>query len=304
MLICVGEILVDVFQDGKKETALPGGAPFNVACNATLYTKDVCFIGKVGDDENGRLLLKAAKDRGLEKGIAIHPTRKTSRAIVSLEDGERSFRFDRDNGADYALTLDDVDLSSIKKGDIVHIGSLMLSSDEGVAFYTALIKALRKIEGVKISFDINYRDDIFPSSEVAKLVFVNALKEADILKFSSDELLFLSGKDDIESALRALLNPTQSAAITLGKDGSLLYHKGKLIHVPSVPVKPIDTTGAGDAFYSYFLASLVNDPSFLDDEEKVKKYLSRANAVGAIATLKKGAIGVAPSEEEIDKFLA
>ena len=58
MLISIGEILVDIFDDGNKQTTLPGGAPFNVACNALLYTKEVGFIGTIGNDENGKLLLK------------------------------------------------------------------------------------------------------------------------------------------------------------------------------------------------------------------------------------------------------
>ena len=59
---------------------------------------------------------------------------------------------------------------------------------------------------------------------------------------------------------------------------------------------------AGDAFYSYFLVSLVNDVNFINDDEKIKEYLTRANVVGGLATLKKGAINSAPKEEEIDLF--
>ena len=103
--------------------------------------------------------------------------------------------------------------------------------------------------------------------------------------------------------LKELLNDKQIAVITLGKDGSIYYHNGHMIKVDTYPVKPVDTTGAGDAFYSYFLASLVNEPDFIKDEEKIKHYLRRANVVGGLATLKKGAINSAPKEEEIDKFL-
>ena len=47
MIICVGEMLVDIFRDGDKEIIKPGCAPYNVASNALLYTKDVAFIGAV-----------------------------------------------------------------------------------------------------------------------------------------------------------------------------------------------------------------------------------------------------------------
>ena len=304
MLYSIGEIVVDIFEDGDKKTIMPGGAPFNVACNALLYTKDVAFFGAVGKDSNGELLLKTAKEKGFKLlTIKEFKDKYTSRAIVSLKDGERSFRFERDSGADYQLKVDDIDLSNLKDEDIVHIGSLMLSYESGVKFYNELVKKVRSISNAKISFDINYRDDIFSSPKEAKKIFISALKQADILKFSIEELELLTNKKDILEALKELLNNKQIAVITLGSDGSMLYKDGKLIKVPTIKVKPIDTTGAGDAFYSYFLASLVNDPYFINDEKKVHLNLERANVVGALATQAKGAIGVAPTILEIQKFL-
>ena len=169
MLISIGEILVDIFIDEQGESVHPGGAPFNVAANAVNYTKEVSFVGAVGNDQYGKLLLKTAREKGFKKcDIKVIDDRYTTKAIITLENGERSFRFERSNGADYCLSLDDVDFSSIKTGDIVHIGSLMLSYEIGEKFYHDLVKRLKAIEGVKISFDINYRDDIFSSSEKAK----------------------------------------------------------------------------------------------------------------------------------------
>ena len=305
MLISIGEILVDIFDDGNKQTILPGGAPFNVACNALLYTKEVSFVGAVGNDDNGRLLINAGKEKPFkELNIKVLPDRYTSKAIVSLNNGERSFRFDRSFGADYALDIKDIDISHIKDDDIIHIGSLMLSEDMGVKFYHELVKQVRTSSKAKISFDINYRDDIFSSPEVAKNVIISALKEADILKFSIEEIELLTKQQDLTLALKDLLNEKQIAVITLGSKGSIYYHNGHMVKVNTFPVKPADTTGAGDAFYSYFLASLVNDPKFINDDEKIKHYLTRANVVGGLATLKKGAINSAPKEEEIDEFLA
>lgn len=304
MLICIGEILVDIFQDGNTRKVLPGGAPFNVACNALLYTKEVGFIGAVGKDDNGELLIKTAKEKPFKLlNVKQLEDRYTSEAIVTLVNGERSFRFNRSNGADYALDISDIDFSLINDKDIIHLGSLMLSEERGVKFFHQTVKQIRVTSKAKISFDINYRDDIFSSSNEAKKVFIEALKEADILKFSLEEISLLTNEQDIIPGLKKLLNDKQIAVVTLGSEGSLYYHNGKCIKVDTIPVKPVDTTGAGDAFYSYFLASLVNHPHFIDDENLVKRYLRRANVVGGITTLKQGAINSAPKEEEIDLFL-
>ena len=305
MLICVGEILVDIFDDGKHRDILPGGAPFNVACNALLYTDKVSFVGAVGNDENGKMLINVANEKGfINSQIKVVSDRYTSRAIVSLDNGERSFHFERDLGADYIFDIDDFDISLIKDEDIVHIGSLMLSYQQGRDYFHALVKKIRNNTKAKISFDINYRDDIFSSPDFAKEVFLEALKEADILKFSEEEINLFSSKEDISSALKEILNEKQIAVVTLGSKGSLLYHNGHIVKVNSFPVKPVDTTGAGDAFYSYFLSSLVNHPDFVNDDKQIIHYLTRANVVGGLTTLKKGAIGSAPKEEMIDEFLA
>ena len=304
MLICIGEILVDIFDDGQKRDILPGGAPFNVACNALLYTDKVTFYGAVGNDDNGKLLINTVNKKGfIDPRIKVLNDRYTTRAIVTLNHGERSFRFERDMGADYALDVNDIDISAIKDNDIVHIGSLMLSYQMGREFFHQLINKIRANTKAKISFDINYRDDIFSSSSEAKNVFLNALKEADILKFSEEEVSLFSNEKDLVKALNEILDSHQTAVITLGAKGSIFYHNGHSVKVDTYPVRPIDTTGAGDAFYSYFLSSLINHPHFIDDDEQIVHYLSRANAVGGLATLKKGAIDSAPTEEMIDEFL-
>ena len=305
MLISIGEILVDIFKDGESKTTLPGGAPFNVACNALLYTKEVGFIGTVGKDEDGDLLLNTAKGKPFKYlDIKVLTDRYTSKAIVSLDNGERSFKFDRSFGADYIFDINSINFKDIKDDDIIHVGSLMLSEKEGREFFFELVKRIKKENNAKISFDINYRDDIFNSEAEAKEIFIKALKEADILKFSIEEVELLTKEKDLVKGLKTLLNENQIAVITLGSKGSIYYHNGYIVEVPTYKVKPVDTTGAGDAFYSYFLASLVNHPEFINCDKEIIHYLTRANVVGGLATLKKGAINVAPSEEEIDQFLA
>ena len=304
MLISIGEILVDIFKDGNSKTTLPGGAPFNVACNALLYTRDVGFIGTVGKDKDGDLLLNTAKGKPFKYlDIKVLTDRYTSKAIVSLDNGERSFKFDRSFGADYIFDINSINFKDIKDDDIIHVGSLMLSEKEGREFFFELVNRIRKETNAKISFDINYRDDIFNSEAEAKEIFIKALKEADILKFSIEEVELLTKEKDLVKGLKTLLNENQIAVITLGSKGSIYYHNGHIVEVPTYKVKPVDTTGAGDAFYSYFLASLVNHPEFINCDKEIIYYLTRANVVGGLATLKKGAINVAPSEEEIDQFL-
>ena len=299
MLFSIGEILVDIFIKDGVETALPGGAPFNVSANIHHFNGNTYFYGAVGKDKYGDLLLNYIKDIKIPAKIDVLTSRHTSEAKVTLTNGERTFAFNRDQGADYILNLKIFD--EIDRANIIHIGSLMLSYEEGKKyFYECATKA--HALGAKISFDVNYRDDIFESPEEAFKTFKDAIKVADILKFTEEELLLLTNEKDIEVSIRKILADNQIAVVTLGKDGSIFVSRDKYIHVPSKPIKPIDTTGAGDAFYSYFLYSLDKGLDINNDEE-IKSTLKIANAVGALATQKYGAIGVAPSEKEALEFL-
>ena len=304
MLICIGEILVDIFIDGDSKRAYPGGAPFNVASNIAYFNnKEVSFFGVVGSDNYGHFLLDHANEKINHLYVEELNDYHTTEAIVTLVDGERSFRFNREHGADYHLDINklkEIDLSNIK---IVHIGSLMLSYKEGREFFNNAIAYLRQFKELKISFDVNYRDDIFNSENEAKNVFLDAIKKVDIIKFTSEELELLTNKKDIKESLDTLLNNNQIAVVTLGKEGSVFYTKDKYIKVASYPMKPVDTTGAGDAFYSYFLYEL-DQGLDIKDESSIKDALLKANIVGGLATQKRGAIDVVPSLKELNVFLA
>ncbi len=302
MVLSIGEILVDIFKSEQEEQVFAGGAPFNIAANIAHFKGDISFIGSVGNDNYGAFLVEFAKKRVTNSYIKVLDDRETSQAIVSLHNGERSFKFNRSNGSDYLLDLEQVKELDYKDIKIVHIGSLMLSYEEGKEFFFNAVEFVKRNTNAKVSFDVNYRDDIFESEEKAKEIFISAIKEADILKFTEEELELLTGEKDILKGLKSLLNDKQVAVVTLGKEGSIFYSKDLFIKVPTYPLKPMDTTGAGDAFYSYFLYSLDKGLD-LSNKEDIYSALKRANVVGGIATSKKGAIDVAPSLEEIEVFL-
>ena len=303
MVLSIGEILVDIFKSEDKKEVFAGGAPFNVACNIIRFNGDVSFYGAVGNDSYGDFLINYAKKKSSHFFVKRINNCYTSQAMVTVVDGERSFKFVRDQGADYDLDINDLNHFDFAKLKIVHVGSLMLSCKEGREFFDASIDYIRRHSNALVSFDVNYRDDIFSNPEEAKNIFLNALQKADVIKFTEEELELLTGLKSIEQGLKQLLSDKQLAVVTLGKEGSVFYKNGKYIKVPSYPLKPVDTTGAGDAFYSYFLYALDKGLD-LNDDSAIKDTLLRANVVGGLATQKKGAIDVAPNLEEIDKFIS
>lgn len=303
MVLCYGEILADMIgTPGMSGTVCyeryAGGAPFNVACACKRAGGQSGFVGSVGDDLIGAFLRDFAAAQGLTyTDIRVLPERNTTLAFVQLDgSGERSFCFYRHGTADYRL--DTRALEAVERADIVHLGSLMLSEPEGVAFADALAERVQRA-GKKLSFDINYRDDIFPDPQAAKKAYAAYADAADIVKYSLEELELFTGMKGL-GGLKKVSRPRKLVCVTMGGEGSAFCLGDRMGIVPSVKVQAVDTTGAGDAFYGALLAKLDGkDLSQLSHEALVSAF-SFANAAGALATTARGAINSLPNKEEIE----
>ena len=299
MLLCIGEILADMIGEEKNGITTyerkAGGAPFNVACALKKFGADVKFVGSVGDDLIGRFLIKYAKDFGMDTTY-IHQSseRNTTLAFVELnEEGDRSFCFYRKNTADYCMPPVSDEL--IKSADIVCIGSLMLA-DSGCVEYAMDIIERTHAFGKTVAFDVNYRTDIYRDKESAIKTYKKILAASDIVKFSEDEVEIFT--EDYVNGLTDKL-----VLITLGKDGSEWRFKGKRGRIPAITVKPIDTTGAGDAFFAGTLSVLDKNAGSPVSDALLNEALRFGNVAGALNTTGRGAIDNLPNLDTINKYL-
>lgn len=291
MILSVGEILADMVGETKGGTltfkAFVGGAPFNVAVNAKQAGAKVGFIGRVGKDVIGRFCKAQAEKFGLDYlELQEDEERNTTIAFVTLTDGERDFAFNRHDTTDYNIDFGEIDFSELKNLNIIHLGSLMLSEKAGEIFAERIAEKAKE-QGIKLSFDLNFRTDIFGNFEKAKSAYKPFVNDADILKFSDDELRLYTGIDDIESAVKSVARENQLITVTLGSRGSMYYYNGKIGIVPTEKIKPVDTTGAGDAFFGTFLANIEGKDYI---EENIRSAMEKANKAGAKATQFLGAI--------------
>ena len=287
MILSIGEILADVIVDNNGKQKYCGGAPFNLIVNAKRSGATAGFIGKVGSDETGKFLIEETSKYNLDYlDIQTDNNRDTTLALVTLTDGERDFKFVRNDTADYNIDFESIDFSKYQNLKIIHLGSLMLSEKSGVELANKIVDKAKSL-GVKLSFDVNFRTDIFKDEKSAIETYLPYIKKADIVKFSDDELLLFTGEKDVEKGAKKIAKSGQLILVTLGKNGSFYYLDGASGYVATAPVTPIDTTGAGDAFYGTFLAQIEN----LDyTDNNLKSAMKLANENGAKTTLFKGAI--------------
>lgn len=292
MILSVGEILADMI--GQKEDgvttfkAFCGGAPFNLAVNAKQSGAKVGFVGRVGNDVIGRFVLCEAQKAHLDRlDIQIDAECNTTIAFVTLTDGERDFAFNRHDTADFNIDFDDIDFESYENLEIVHLGSLMLSEQKGREFAEKIANKASEL-GAKLSFDMNFRKDIYKNFEDAKRAYAPFVECADIIKFSDDELADYTGISDMDEAAKSVLKKDKLLLVTLGKSGSAYYYNDLKGIVPSISgVKCVDTTGAGDAFFGAFLANIEGKEL---TEENIVYAMQQGNIKGAKTTEFYGAI--------------
>jgi fructokinase len=311
--ICLGEVLIDFVPTVTGTDLLeapafkkaPGGAPGNVAVGLARLGVKSAFMGKVGDDAFGRFLAKTL----CEAGVDVSPLRfsseaRTALAFVSLRaDGEREFMFYRHPSADMLFTPEEVDVDAIGKAKLLHFGSISLIGEPS---RSATLHAVEIAQGLGclISYDPNLRLPLWPDGDSAREGMSLGLGKAQIVKLSEDEVTFLTGMDNLEGARQALWHDNlKLLVVTRGRQGCVYFTEDFTGEVGSFTVKAVDATGAGDGFVAGLLQGLLADPTLLQNETRLRELCRFANAVGALATLERGAIPALPEREQVVRFL-
>ena len=332
-IVCLGEALIDFVAAesgvgvGEANSFLraPGGAPANVAVGVARLGRSSAFLGKVGDDPFGRFLENTFSEAGVDTGgMVFDPDHRTGLAFVSLAaDGERDFCFFRNPSADMSYAPAELDRARIQAGRIFHYGSITLI-DEPARTTTLAAIDTAKAAGLLLSYDPNLRPPLWPSLEQARNTILQTIKFADVVKMSEEELVFLMTDEDLfpvasvsEEECRALAQDFRRRydlpllAVTRGANGSYVcWGDDRFLSTSGLPVKAVDTTGAGDGFVAALLCGLLEHNlttrhALLDPPVDLMIHIAaQANAVGALTTTRKGAIPALPTRKEVDAFVS
>lgn len=313
-IVAVGESLIDFTPSGKNEQGIrlygcnPGGAPANVLAMAARLGMSTAFIGMVGLDSFGDFLQATMKSAGIAiEGLLRHPSVHTTLAFVHLSpDGDRSFSFYRNPGADVMLRAEDLPKNMIRQARIFHFGSISLTSEPArEATFTAV--RLAKEAGALISYDPNYRAALWNCPREAVDVMKQGLALADIVKVSDNEMEILVDTTSIHTGLLRLREYGVALALVTGGEKGAAYGNRAVTGVlPAFQVHVTDTTGSGDAFLSALLSrlkGLTREEIETLPEETLREVVRYANAAGGITATAYGAIPAMPTHEEILRFM-
>lgn len=309
-IISLGEMVVDftaaVTPDG--ETAYirnAGGAPANVACMAAKLGASVGFIGKLGKDMFGDYLKGVLTENNVDtKGLIIDPKFSTTLTFVRKnDDGDRDFVFFRspDVSADINLSFGEINKGLIDECKIFHFGAVSLTNEPS---RSAALNAAEyaKEKGKIVSYDPNFRPALWKSKEEAIRTMRMALRYADIVRVSENELNLISDCGSFIPAAAELLRAgVKVLCVTQGAKGCIIATAKGIERYPSYKTKIIDTLGAGDCFLGAFLYKLCKSGKTPDEleAEDIMEMAMFSNACGALSSAKKGAIQSMPALNEI-----
>ncbi len=317
-VICVGEVLVDLFAEATDGAGCPiaeaerfrpllGGAPANAAVALARQGYPSALLALVGDDGFGAYLRRALDAEGVATALVDSSPARTGLAFVSRDAaGERSFLFSRDGSADMCLDAAQVALHAkeIAAAAAVHLcGNGLAVEPMASALQEAV--ALAAQHGVPISVDLNLRFHLWPSAEAAGAAAREVVAAATVVKADLAEAEAVCGEREPRRAARALceLGPNV-ACVTLGGDGAVFHAAGGASgHVQAPTVEVVDSTGAGDAFAATLIGGLLAREGGVAapiGEEELSSLVRRACTAGARVCGHLGAITGLPTAEQLD----
>lgn len=259
-----------------------GGAESNVAIGVARLGGTATWIGRVGDDAPGRRILRELRAEGVDVCAHLDAGSGTGAMMKSeAAPGATAVQYWRRMSAGSRLARDDVDVDIVSNAAVLHVtgitAALSASARDALAF--ALDTAIAS--GVDVSFDVNHRPSLWREADPVP-IYRGLAASARIVFAGRDEAALLVGEGTDEELVERIrdLGPT-TVALKLGGEGALVLHQGRMLRRPALPIVPIDTVGAGDAFVAGFLTEEMEGGS-------LEVALDTAITAGAFACLGPG----------------
>lgn len=267
-VVCLGEAMVELSGRQGAWTVGFGGDTLNTAIHLARSGHAVSYMTALGTDAFSDRLRAAWADEGIDCDLVLtHPSRQVGLyAITTDAGGERSFTYWRDMSAARALfelETAEAAMNAAEQADLLCFSliSLAILPEQGRQDLLHLAERVRE-RGGRVAFDGNYRPRLWESAESAAHWRDRAIALADIgLPTLDDEAIMSApGSDTATGALTAVQvaehwtqHGCKEVIVKLGEAGCRLPD-GRIVPVPK-RLRPIDTSGAGDAFNGGYLAA-------------------------------------------------
>jgi fructoselysine 6-kinase len=258
-IAAIGDNVVDCY--AARGEMFPGGNCLNVAVSVRRCGAHSAYIGAVGRDRAGDVVLAALEQEGVDVSHVRRLDGVTAYCMIAHQNGDRIFA-----GFDLGVSMfrpSDEDYAFLRNFSAVHVGQ-----SSGLDRYITRIA-----ETAPLSYDFSTRGDKEHRSAVGPLCFLASVSAGDLTLDQIDEIK----AQLIEAGAKWVL-------VTRGRDGAVLSSASGRFAIAAMPVQPVDTLGAGDAFIARTLYGLLSG-------EQPERLLSAAAHMAARTCLHFGAIG-------------
>jgi 5-dehydro-2-deoxygluconokinase len=323
-LLAIGRSSIDLYGEqvgGRLEdmgsfAKYVGGSPTNTAIGGARLGLKTALLTRVGADHMGRFIREQLVREGVDvAGVIADPDRLTALVILGIRDRDTfPLIFYRENCADMAIGVDDVDAAQVARARAVLINGTHLSQ---AGVFEASMKAahLAKAGGGKVVFDVDYRpvlwgltardmgEDRFVAHDAVTEILQRVLPVCDLVVGTEEEMRILGGSTDTIAALRAVRERTASLIVCKRGPKGCSAFPGAIpdslddgVVGPGFEVEVFNVLGAGDAFMSGFLRGWLRDLP-------LERCCEIANAAGAIVVSRHGCAPAMPTWPEMEAFL-
>ena len=306
-VIAIGEALVEIMRPDKRtaldqtgtfEGPYASGAPAIFAVAAARLSLNTGFVGTIGRDGFGRLLVRRFREEKVDI-CYLHEIIDYTTGIAFIAytaDGRREFVFHLRQSAAALLSSEILNADYFKGVSWLHLsGSALFLSEMSREACTRALE-LTKEAGGRLSFDPNLRPELMGMDKAGD-VLAPYLAAADLLLPTADEAHIITKTDDDDLAAAALMKePKQIVVFKRGAEGASVYSVDGRVDVPGFAVTEVDPTGAGDCFNAGFIYGLEAGWS-------AAKAGTYACAAGALAVTQKGPMEGAPTSEQVNELM-
>lgn len=250
-----------IYADMGPGTEISGGSAANTAAGIASFGGRAAFIGKVSNDEFGRIFRHDIGAAGVSfKTPAVeNSTLSTSRSLILVTpDGQRTMNTYLGISTDF--DRNDVDPAVIEASNIVYLEGYLFDREEAKGAFRQAVDIANKA-GRQVALTLS---DSFCVDRHRKEFLELIRSGIGILFANESEILSLYECSSFDEAVQHVSRDTKLAVLTRSEKGSVIVHEGTPILVPVQPVeKVVDTTGAGDLYAAGFLFGLARGDDLL-----------------------------------------
>jgi sugar/nucleoside kinase (ribokinase family) len=297
-VLVVGELNVDLILDeiekfpevgkevlAQRMTLTLGSSSAIFASNISSLGARVAFIGKIGKDKFGEVVLESLQKNKVDISmIKVDDSLGTGATVILNVDEDRA-NTTYPGAMDY-LTIDDIGDDELKKARHLHFSSYFLQPGMWGSLGDLFRKA--KANGLTTSFDMQW-----DPKETWKLDVADVLPHVDVFLPNETELKLLTGKDTMDEAIEAVKEYANILVIKRGNKGSVVFCEGQLVEMPAFLNKNVvDAIGAGDSFNAGFIYKFIQG-------KEIAECQKFGNLTGAVSTT---AAGGTTAFEDYERF--